>query len=232
MAGVGPITNTRTLKGALVETIRKLEHARQKPVIVRMLKRCREYRALVNEWDSVSPPPDEQFETIGQIMQLLGAAMQATKQAAKDDPTIEFQTIEPLGYEDEGLGDGADVTAHELALDLVPASTCSDVTELYREPWRTAARGVQVKSLKESPEGGHHALVRLAPGTELAGQKQDGDECVYVLEGCIKHAGKMVHAGGLLRIDGGTSSGTLRAVGEATLLLLDSERRALRFHNL
>ncbi len=237
MGGIGPITNTRTLKGALVETIGRLERSRQKPVVVRLLQRCRDYRELVDEWDSVSPPPDEQFETIGQIMQLLGAAMQEAKKSSAErgeraEPILDVRPIAPLGdFEDDD--DFDDVVEHEhpggeLELDLVPASPCAEVVELYRKAWRSSTRGVQVKLLK-SVGGRHHALVRLEDGAELPGQKQDCEEVLYVLDGCVKHAGELVHAGSCLRIDSGSKSGTIRSVGETTLMVLDSERRAIAF---
>lgn len=231
MAGIGPITNTRTLKGALTETVEHLERARQKPVIVRMLRRCREYRQLVDEWDAVSPPPDEQFETIGQIMQLLGAAMQAVKQTTKDDPDIEIHTFEPLEPIGDAFraGDDEVLPAADLELDLVPASSCAQIVELYREPWRASGRGIYVKTLRTCPAGRHHALVRLDGGAEIPGQKHESDEHIYVLNGCVRHAGVAAHAGACIRIDAGSTSGPIKSLGETTLLFMDSERRSIKF---
>ena len=235
MGGLGPITNTRTLKGALVETIDQLERARQKPVVVKLLQRCRDYRELVDDWDSVSPPPDEQFETIGEIMQLLGAAMQATNRKPKHDtdPDIETAPLEPLGAAfddfDDDEEDDAVVEHPVLKLDLVPASPCATVLDLSRQPWRASSPGIRVKTISETGSGRHHALLRLEVGAELPGQRHDHAENLFVLDGCIRHAGATVHAGACLRIDAGSKSGTITALGETTLLIMDSDRRAIKF---
>lgn len=240
MPGSGPITNTRSLKGALVETIGQLERARQKPVVVRILRQCRDYRRLVDEWDAVSPPPDEQFETIGQIMQLLGAAMQATKGGGDDEPAIEVHSFDAMGdFDDEDFALDADLDA-VLDLDLELDTSASDVVvhehtsgsrgtgaevvELYATPWRRLRRGVHVKTLQRA-RSGTHVLVRLEPDAELEAHTQTAPECIYVLEGCVRHAGALVHAGMLLRVDGGAAK--IRSVGESTLIVMGTTRRLL-----
>jgi anti-sigma factor ChrR (cupin superfamily) len=214
MPGIGPITNMRTLVGAIAETIGKLEELDQTPRVVRLLERCRHYSSVVSGWATAAPPPDEQFETIGHIMQLLSAAMSA----ARDDerPIVVRPELPPE------LDELTDVTAHES----LPArgSHRSHVLALYLLPWRDLGDGLAVKVLRQN-DASCHALLRLRQGATLPGHTHASEEHVLVLEGCIRHGEMELYAG--IRSDGGYDSAPFEAVGEATLLLISSDRGCL-----
>jgi hypothetical protein len=220
MPGVGPITNTRTLVGAIAEMIGKLEAVEQNPTIDRLLERCRHYLGVVTGWASSSPPPDEQFETIGHIMQLLSAAMNATLQHR--EPAIHIRSeLQP------DLDELMDVSAHD-ALELPRRSTFSShVLALYLVPWRDLGAGLSVKVIRQTAKSRCIALARLHQGAVLPGHKHRSEEHILVLDGCIRHGEVELYAGTCVRSDKGSESGDLEAVGEVTLLFMGSDRECL-----
>ncbi|HHH26876.1 MAG TPA: hypothetical protein ENK57_00790 [Polyangiaceae bacterium] len=118
--------------------------------------------------------------------------------------------LEPLGGEDGRCPEG----------ELRPV-------QLHRIPWRpsTTCEGVDVRSITDEGASRRHLMVRLAPGAELAEHVHGTSEVILVWDGCIELGGDLLHAGGCVVAALGDASPVLRAVGEATLVLFDTDRR-------
>jgi quercetin dioxygenase-like cupin family protein len=83
MDGIGPITNTRTIDDAIGEAIAQLRRAPQTSEVARLLVEVRRYQETVSSWTHEPPPPDVQFEIIGELMSVLGKAMTVAKNPRK-----------------------------------------------------------------------------------------------------------------------------------------------------
>jgi hypothetical protein len=112
-----------------------------------------------------------------------------------------------------------------------PSSSGIRLLRPYMMPWQQVAGspGVVFKLLHDDPADGHsHALARLESGAELLSHTHGSSEYVYVLEGCITHGDASVHAGECVCFEAGSASGPLRSRGESLLLLICSDRTALK----
>ncbi|MEZ4440618.1 MAG: hypothetical protein R3B72_16080 [Polyangiaceae bacterium] len=104
----------------------------------------------------------------------------------------------------------------------------AEVVRPLREPWRTVSQnaGVTFRLLGVRPNGeSRNLMLRLASGAELPAHHHETAELLYVLEGCLELAGENLHAGDCLRASPKLVSGSLRSIGETTVLLFDSDRR-------
>ncbi|MEQ9319965.1 MAG: hypothetical protein RIF41_12450 [Polyangiaceae bacterium] len=90
MDGTGPNTNTRTIEDAIGEAIDQLSGAPQTARVARLLVEVRRYQAVVASWEQEPPPPDVQFEVIGELMSVLGKAMNV----ARDSGPLEVQKVD------------------------------------------------------------------------------------------------------------------------------------------
>ncbi len=96
MTGMGQVTNTRTVDVALGDMIERLEAIDQTRAVTRILVEARRYHVIMQAWEGQPPPSGEQFQVIGDVMQLLGVATQLVE-AAGGDPGIPVPRTTPAG---------------------------------------------------------------------------------------------------------------------------------------
>jgi len=96
MAGLGQVTNTRTVDVALGDMIQRLERIEQTRAVTRLLNEARRFRVIMQGWESQPPASGEQFQVIGDVMQLLGTASQVVE-AAGGDPGAPVPRTTPAG---------------------------------------------------------------------------------------------------------------------------------------
>ncbi len=246
--GFGPITNTRTLDDAIREAIARLSLVEPSPRARKLLADARRYQELMSTWENEPPSPEEQFEIIGNVLQLLGTAMRFVEQAASksDSPVprpaprhdsapvievggghlaleLELETDEPFR--------GESLLHRVVEIDAPDPPRVAGGVRVVRPhlvSWQpTCADGVVGKRVCEDAGGKRHLLLRLDPGAVLPGQRHDGGETVQVIDGCLRMDGDELPAGSYVCCEPGAVSPDLESVGETTLLLIGTDRRLM-----
>lgn len=126
------------------------------------------------------------------------------------DDVLDMDGLDPLGGEDGTCPEG------DLRL-----------FHVHRLPWRDAPSwdGVKARVLTDHGTSPQHVMLRLAPGAELPEHVHGTHELIVVWEGCIEVGNDLLHCGGCVAAAAGDVAPAIRAVGEATLLLFDTDRR-------
>ncbi|MBW2457504.1 MAG: cupin domain-containing protein [Deltaproteobacteria bacterium] len=96
MTGLGQVTNTRTVDVALGDMIQRLERLEPTRAVTRLLTEARRFRITMQGWEGQPPASGEQFQVIGDVMQLLGTASQVVE-AAGGDPGGPVPRTTPAG---------------------------------------------------------------------------------------------------------------------------------------
>lgn len=250
MPGFGPITNTRTLDDAIREVIARLSLVDSSPRARKLLVDARRYQGLMSTWENEQPSPEEQFEIIGNVLQLLGTAMRFVEQVGKKKKT-------PMPRRNRRALDSAPVIeiagGGGLELELEPDEPFRGEPMLHRvvdvgdanldpldfaggvrvarpnlDAWRaTVSDGVRMKLVFEQADGTSHVLMRLESGAVLAGHRHHSCETIQIIDGCLAMNKEELSPGSYLSFDRGAVSPDLRSVGETTLLLIATDRQLL-----
>jgi hypothetical protein len=235
--GFGPITNTRTLDDAISEVISRLSGVPATPRVNQLLEEARRYQLLMSTWEDERPEPEEQFEIVGHVMQLLGTAMLEVEGRPKpkerpgdDSPMIEIGDPLPPPH------NAFEPRATDPLEDLLPRNEARVVAQpprivkphLWR--WRISPhhQGVRCRVVFESAlDGLRHVMVRMDPGAELPAFQHGSSEVIQVLDGCVMLGEDEVPAGAFITREAGTMTAPLRSTGESTLLFIATDRELL-----
>ena len=236
----GPITNTRSVDDALRDAVRRMKAAPPSRKLDALLAEARRYQEVVASWELIPPVPEEQFETIGEIMGLLATCMNA---APDPGPCAAGQAeVEPqaagteLELEDFGPSTpplSPQVQVGRVNIGRLPSSAppggdgVFEVVHPHQRPWQPspASPAVRLKVVRVEDDGlRRHLLVRLEDGASLPPHQASSAELILVVDGALRAATTPVHAGCFVHVAAGDLCPRLTAEGETTLMFIGSER--------
>lgn len=235
----GPITNTRTMEGSLVEAIKRLERFEQTAHTQAMIAKAKRYLAIVAEWSVQPPDPDEEYTVIPEVLLLLKQCMTYSANAAADlggDISLEPGPDPRATLPGHGSAIGRLPVERKIPAPWVPGEVGMAQPRLEpgvglellrpdRVHWQPVAglAGVAIKTLREPSEDGWcRALLRLAPGAVLPARRYRQAQDLYVLSGMLQFGEHRIQAGELIRTGPGATVGPLRCLAECTVLLIGS----------
>ena len=236
----GPITNTRTMEGSLVEAIDRLKTFEQTPKLKGMIAKAEGFLAVVGTWEEQRPSTEEEYTVIPDVLILLKHCMTYNPE---EDPTRDSSPEISVGPASDS---DAAATSSATALGRLPVEKRdsrriargdstrpppkgrSGVSVLRpdRAPWQPieSLPGVCVKILNTDTGAGRcRALMRLDPGAELPARRHSVAEDLYVLSGLLQVGDYRVYSGELVRAEAGARSAGFRCIAEATLLLVGTD---------
>ena len=126
MSGLGQVTNTRTVDVALGDMIGRLERLEPTRAVTRLLSEARRFRGIMQTWEAQPPASGEQFQVIGDVMQLLGTASHVVEAAGVDSGAPVPRTT-PAGTAPVGrpTPDQATPAHHPTPIQVTPVEAAS-----------------------------------------------------------------------------------------------------------
>lgn len=241
----GPVTDTRTLEGAVIQAITKLRAAPADDRSRELIRRALKYRDVLASWEMIPPKPDEQAETVARVLQVISAIM---RHLSQDDEAEACP--DPAGHEPDAPDSGWPAQDSDVGgvrsgssrkrqksvgrIELMPSPSLSggkiDILFPFRRRWAPVPgmRGVTTQSIYGNDASGlHHVMVRLDADAQLDEHRQVDVEVVYILRGGISLGDDSLFAGAVVRLRGGVMCPPIRALGDSELLLMGTCRAKL-----
>lgn len=233
----GPITDTRTLEGAVVQALDKLRNAPESVQSKRLTARALKYRDILASWEMFPPDPDEQTETVAQVLRVIGAIMSYLN-AGDEDAVIDSSPASDSGPPASDSVPERPVTRTKRQksvgrIELTQAGSDGEKIDIlfpFRKRWVPVPgmRGVATKFLYEvGGNGGRHIVVRMTVDSRLDEHAQTGAELIYVLQGGISLGEDKLFAGAVIRVREGVTCPPITSLGESELLLIGTRRKKL-----
>lgn len=223
----------------MVQALDKLRAAPETDHAKKLTKRALKYRDILASWEMFPPDPDEQTETVAQVLRVIGAIMSYLSAGDESENGDSYPAPDSTPPADDSAPERAGSKAARIRQKSVgrieltqPASEADKIDILFpfRKRWVPVPglRGVATKFLYEvGSDGSRHILLRMNADSQLDEHAQKGAELIYVLQGGISLGDDKLFAGAVIRLREGVTCPPITSLGESELLLISTRRNRL-----
>lgn len=223
----------------MVQALDKLRAVPETTHAKKLTARALKYRDILASWEMFPPDPDEQTETVAQVLRVVGAIMSYLSQGDETESGDSHPAPDSSPPDSDSVPERPGNKAARIRQKSVgrieltqPASEADKIDILFpfRKRWVPVpgVRGVATKFLYEVGGGGsRHILVRMTADSRLDEHMQKGAELIYVLQGGITLGDDKLFAGAVIRVREGVTCPPISSLGESELIIIGTRRGKL-----